>query len=50
MTDTSPLARTTPAPRHRPQAVGAHPVPSRAPEWPRLTQREVRQIVLDILG
>ena len=31
------------APDHR-------PLTPRGPEWPRLTRREVRQIILDIMG
>ncbi|WP_207459076.1 hypothetical protein [Azospirillum sp. SYSU D00513] len=37
-------------PPHLRRTVEARPATPRVPEWPALSQREVRQIVLDILG
>ena len=44
-----PIKGAIPAPDQRASA-DARTGPSRGPEWPRLTRREVRRIVLDILG
>ena len=46
------LSRPVTAVRATPnqRAADARPALSQAPEWPRLTRTEVRQIVLDILG
>ncbi|WP_448190908.1 hypothetical protein [Azospirillum sp. sgz301742] len=45
----SPINGARVAPREHTVA-DARPPLSRAPEWPRLTRREMRQIVLDLLG
>lgn len=45
----SPIKGTRVVPREH-TVTDARPSPSRAPEWPRMTRREMRQIVLDILG
>jgi hypothetical protein len=47
----SPLTGAAPlAPHQRVIVADTRPVPHRAPEWPRLSRHEVRQIVLDVLG
>ncbi len=44
-----PIQGSSMAPHRRPIA-DIRPTTPRAPEWPGLTQREIRQIILDVLG
>jgi len=45
-----PLQGAVPVSNPRTAVADTRAVLTRAPEWPRLTRREVRQIVLDFLG
>ncbi|MBP2292549.1 hypothetical protein [Azospirillum rugosum] len=45
----TPTNGTTAAPQPH-VSPDIRPLTPRGPEWPRLTRREVRQIILDIMG